>query len=152
MNDAQSHTILIVEDLKTDARLIQRSMKTVGTVSRLDFVIDGQRAIDYLSGQVDCSCRAGGAPPVLILLDLKLPKRDGFEVLEWIKKQPALMDIPVVVLTSSSLSPDVTRARNLGASSYLVKPVEDAALVEMFRQLDIYGLVMPPHPHAGGND
>ncbi|MGK0186641.1 MAG: CheY-like chemotaxis protein [Verrucomicrobiales bacterium] len=154
MNGVPGHmnTILIVEDLKTDARLIERSMKQARIISQMDFVADGQQAIDYLSGQEDYSDQKGQKQPVLILLDLKLPKRDGFEVLHWIKQQPALKEIPVVVLTSSSLSPDVTRARSLGADSYLVKPVEDDALIEMFRKMGVYKLVMNAHPGVTDND
>ena len=85
---------------------------------------------------------------------MKLPKKDGFEVLNWIKQQPVLRRIPIVVLTSSSLSPDINRAYDLGANSYLVKPVENDALIEMFRKLDVYWLLLnePPRNEMDGTE
>lgn len=147
MRDPQDQPILIVEDLKPDARLIARSMQKARIANPLQFVSDGQQAMEYLSGEGEFADRSKYPLPVLMLLDLKLPKRDGFEVLEWVRQQEGLKRLPIVVLTSSSRSPDVDRAYELGANSYLVKPVEDDALVDMFRQLDVYWLVLNERPN-----
>ncbi len=149
----QDKSILVVEDVTTDARLIERSMKKAKVCNPLIFVSDGEMAIEYLAQRVKSSDTGFGLP-VLILLDLKLPKKDGFEVLNWIKQQPVLRRIPIVVLTSSSLSPDINRAYDLGANSYLVKPVENDALIEMFRKLDVYWLLLnePPRNEMDGTE
>lgn len=152
MSDPHEKPILIVEDLQSDARLIARSMKKARIANPLQFVTDGQQAIEYLSGEGDYSDRNRHPLPVLMLLDLKMPKRDGFEVLEWTRHQDGLKRLPIVVLTSSSRSPDVNRAYDLGANSYLVKPVEDDALVDMFRQLDVYWLILNELPDLPGDN
>jgi CheY-like chemotaxis protein len=82
------------------------------------------------------------AVPMLVLLDLKLPRKSGHEVLEWLRQQPNLKRLPVVVLTASSESSDVNRAYDLGANSYLVKPVTFDALVEMVKTLNLYWLIL----------
>ena len=146
MSNPQEKPILIVEDLTPDARLIARSLKKARIANPLQNVSDGQEAIEYLQGHGKFADRENYPLPVLMLLDLKLPKRDGFEVLEWLRQQDGLKRLPVVVLTSSSRSPDINRAYDLGANSYLVKPVENDALVEMFRKLDVYWLVMNEPP------
>tara|TARA_R110002072_G_scaffold302999_1_gene490985 strand:- start:2337 stop:2795 length:459 start_codon:yes stop_codon:yes gene_type:complete len=152
MIDPHEKPILIVEDLQPDARLIARSMKKARIINPLQFVTDGQQAIEYLSGEGNYSDRNTHPLPVLVLLDLKLPKRDGFEVLEWTRQQEGLKRLPIVVLTSSSRSPDVNRAYDLGANSYLVKPVEGDALVDMFRQLDTYWLILNESPDLPGDN
>jgi CheY-like chemotaxis protein len=81
-----------------------------------------------------------------MLLDLKLPVRDGFDVLQWTRQQAGLKRLPTVILTSSSRSADVNRAYDLGANSYLVKPVEDDSLVSIFRQLNMYWIVLNRPP------
>ncbi len=144
--------ILIVEDLPADARLIGRSMKKARVANPLQYVADGEQAIEYLGGVGEYADREKHPLPVLVLLDLKLPKRDGFEVLEWIRQTDGLRRLPVVVLTSSNRSPDVNRAYDLGANSYLVKPVEDEAMVNMFRQLDVYWLMLNESPDVPGRD
>lgn len=134
--------ILIVEDLPSDARLIERSMKKARIANPLELVRDGQEAIDYLAD----ACEHNERLPVLVLLDLKLPKKDGFDVLKWMRETDVIKLIPVVILTSSNRSPDINRAYELGANSYLVKPVEDDALVDMFKTLDVYWLILNTHP------
>lgn len=152
MMDSHSKPILIVEDLQTDSRLIARSIKKARIANPLVFITDGQQAIDYLSGHAEYTDRSVFPLPVLILLDLKLPLLDGFEVLEWLGKQDTLKRLPVVVLTSSSRSPDINRAYDLGANSYLVKPVEGDSLVDMFRNLNLYWFVTNQLPKLGGTN
>jgi CheY-like chemotaxis protein len=98
-------------------------------------VRDGQEAIQYLCGEGDYSDRARYPIPFLVLLDLRLPKLSGFEVIAWMRDQPQLADLVVVVLTASDHVPDVTKARDLGANSYLVKPGTFEELVQMVKRI-----------------
>jgi CheY-like chemotaxis protein len=127
--------ILLVEDSEDDAELIGRAFQKAHIANPVELAPDGDAAIRALEARV-------GDLPVLVLLDLKLPRRSGFEVLEWIRGNPATRRLPVVVLTSSRQTTDVDRAYDLGANSYLVKPVKSDALVEMVRTLNLYWLVM----------
>ena len=139
-------TVLLVEDDPNDALLIRRVFGRIGIPGYLQHVDDGEKAVAYLSGTGVYSERSRYGMPSLILMDLKLPRRSGHEVLEWLRTQPVLRRIPVVVLTSSREATDITRAYDLGANSYLVKPVEYAALREMLRAVDAYWLVMNEPP------
>lgn len=141
-------TILIVEDLKADARLIERSLRKARIVNPCHLFGDGQQAIDYLSGTGQYADRGKFVLPLIILLDIKMPKRDGFDVLFWIRQQKLLKRIPVVMLTSSNRPADIERAYDLGANSYLVKPVSDDALIEMFRAFDAYWLCINEFPEG----
>ena len=152
MSSSREKPILIVEDLKADAVLIERSLRKARITNPCNIVSDGQQAIDYLAGTGQYSDRSRFRTPVLMLLDLKLPRRDGFEVLTWIRQQDVLKRLPVVVLTASNRSGDINRAYDLGANSYLVKPVEDDALVELFRTLDLYWLILNEPPELSGGD
>ena len=138
--------VLLVEDDPNDALLIRRVFGKIGLSGSLQHVDDGEKAVAYLSGTGNYSERSRYGMPSLILMDLKLPRRSGHEVLEWLRTQPVLRRIPVVVLTSSREATDITRAYDLGANSYLVKPVEYAALREMLRVVDAYWLGMNEPP------
>lgn len=128
--------ILLVEDNEDDADLIQRAFRKASIANPVVVAGDGDAALDVLrTAEADDL-------PILVLLDLKLPRRSGFEVLEWIRGNPATRRLTVVVLTSSRQSADVGRAYDLGANSYLVKPVGSDALVEMVRALNLYWLVL----------
>ena len=109
-------------------------------------VRDGDQAVAYLEGKGDYADRKQHPLPVVVLLDLKLPRRSGLEVLEWMRAQPDLRRIPVVVLTSSRESVDVNKAYDLGANSYLVKPVTFNDLVELITTLDLYWLILNERP------
>jgi CheY-like chemotaxis protein len=106
----------------------------------LQIVRDGDAAVFYLNGDGEYSDRDRYPLPAIILLDLKLPRRSGHEVLVWLKQQPELKRLPVVVLTSSRQTPDVKRAYDLGVNSYLVKPVGFASLLEMMQSFNDYWL------------
>ena len=140
------YPILLVEDTRDDVLLIRRAFRKAGLNVSVHCVGDGEAAIHYLSGEGAYSDREQHPLPVLVLLDLKLPRRSGFEVLAWIRQQPLLKRLSVVMLTSSDQAPDVNRAYDLGASSYLVKPVEFDALLEMVRALDLYWLLWNQRP------
>ena len=136
MSDANA-TILVVEDDPDDRDLLARAFRKAGVAMPLQFAVDGDEAVAYLDGSV------GDQPescPAVILLDLKLPRRSGFEVLEWIKAHPVLRRVPVIILTSSRESVDLRRAYDLGANSYLVKPARSEDLLRMVEQIHAYWL------------
>jgi len=138
--------ILLVEDNPDDVLLIQRAFRKLGAVNPLRVVSDGEQAVAYLGGDGPYADRGVHPLPSLMLLDLKLPRRSGFEVLEWLRGRPGLRRLPVVVLTSSRESQDVDRAADLGANSYLVKPVQFDALQEMVRTLRLYWIQLNERP------
>ena len=133
-------SILVVEDNPDDLFILKRAFKMAGTTNRLEYAEDGQKAIDYLQGIAPSPDQPAQSLPSLILLDLKLPNKNGFEVLSWIKQQPALARIVVLILTSSSEDKDVCRAYDLGANAFLVKPTSTETLTEIVRALDIFWL------------
>ena len=136
---ADNYAILLVEDDHNDVLLIKRAFQKVNIANPIIVVNDGEQAVSYLAGREPYVDRA---VPMLVLLDLKLPRKTGHEVLEWLRQQPNLKRLPVVVLTASSESSDVNRAYDLGANSYLVKPVTFDALVEMVKTLNLYWLIL----------
>ncbi len=138
----QAATILLVEDDADDIFLMERAFRKARLANPLTVLRDGEEAISYLLGEGVYSNRADHPLPSMILLDLKMPRVSGFDVLEWLKKKPELQNIPVVVLTSSNEIPDIERARALGAKSYLVKPGQLPDLVEMMLRLQGYWLLL----------
>jgi CheY-like chemotaxis protein len=138
----QEATILLAEDDPNDVLLMKRAFSRARLANPLKVVPDGEEAIAYLSGQGLYADRERYPFPLLVLLDLKMPKRNGIEVLEWIRNQPELKDLSVVVLTSSEEQPNIQKAASLGASSYLIKPAEFEDLVEMMRRLQGYWLLI----------
>lgn len=134
--------MLLVEDDPNDILLIQRAFAKACLVNPLKVVRDGEQAVAYLSGTGDFSDRSRYPLPSLILLDLKLPRKSGLEVLEWLRQQPVLKQTPVIVLTSSKESSDVSRAYDLGANSYLVKPVGFEGLLELVKSIGMYWMIL----------
>src|SRR5689334_15887529 len=130
----QENTILLVDDDSNDVLLIQRAFQKAGLGKSLRIVRGGDEAISYLSGTDPYSNRGEHPLPFLVLLDLKMPGTDGFEVLQWARNEPDLKRLLIVVLTSSSLQTDVDRAYELGANSYLVKPVEFTEMVHLVQR------------------
>jgi len=139
-------TLLLVEDDPNDVMLFRRAKDKSNLVNPLQVVEDGEAAIAYLSGQGTYADRNRYPLPALVLLDLKLPRKSGLEVLAWLRQQPGLQRLPVVVLTSSRESLDVGRAYDLGANSYLVKPVAFDSLLEMVKALGLYWLILNEKP------
>jgi CheY-like chemotaxis protein len=144
---SESRTVLLVEDDPNDVLLTQRAFHKLPARAPLQVVGDGDQALAYLAGAGEYADRESHPLPDLLLLDLKLPRRSGFEVLEWLRGQPGLRRLPVVVLTGSRESPDVDRALDLGANSYLLKPVGFDALLEIVRLLDLYWLTLNERPN-----
>ncbi len=132
--------ILHVEDDPNDVLLIGRAFRKAEMSVNVQVVNDGDQAVDYLGGQNAYAQRERFPLPALVLLDLKLPRKSGIEVLQWIRSQPGLRRIPVVMLTSSRQPIDINRAYDLGVNAYLVKPVNFDMLVEMLRTLDSFWL------------
>jgi CheY-like chemotaxis protein len=118
----ESGAILLVEDNEDDVFLMQRALKKAGIANPLQVARDGLAAIRYLSGEGSFAKRDLYPLPKVIFLDLKLPHLDGFEVLKWIRQQPVLDPVAVVVLSSSGEPRDRQQATELGVRSYLVKP------------------------------
>jgi CheY-like chemotaxis protein len=137
----KTQTILLVEDNPVDILLMQRAFRNENFANTsLQIVRDGDAAVFYLNGDGEYSDRDRYPLPAIILLDLKLPRRSGHEVLIWLRQQPELKRLPVVMLTSSRQTPDVKRAYDLGVNSYLVKPVGFASLLEMMQSFNEYWL------------
>ena len=134
----QAFTILHVEDDPNDVLLVERAMKKSGSGALLRSVGDGDKAVAYLNAEDTFSKRDQYPIPDLVLLDLKMPRKTGLEVLAWIREQPHLKRLPVVVFTSSKHDQDINRAYDLGANSYLVKPVGFDALLETVKQVQLY--------------
>lgn len=128
-------TILHVEDDPNDTLLLEHACRKAGIVFDLQAVNDGDQAMDYLRGANAFSDRKKHPMPKLILLDLKMPRVSGFDVLAWLRADDTFRQLPVVVLTSSNHDADIKRAYDLGAKSYLVKPVGFEALVELVKTL-----------------
>jgi CheY-like chemotaxis protein len=128
----QADVILLVEDSLSDAAIIDRAFSKIGPKYRLMAVTDGQQALNYLSGVGKYADRKTFPLPRMVLLDLQMPNMNGFQVLEWLRKQPSIRHLPVVVLAGSSYSPDIRRAYQAGADSFVTKPTcADAMLDEL---------------------
>jgi CheY-like chemotaxis protein len=133
--NAQSKSILQVEDEEADIFLLAHVFKKAGIDSPLHVVTDGQMALDYLSGNEPFADRQKHPLPCLVLLDLKLPKLTGMEVLAWIRQQPSLRNLVVVVFSSSCQPADLEQAYELGANSFLQKPTGLAHSLEVAQLL-----------------
>ncbi len=127
-------TILYVEDAEDDLYLMRKAITKAGVPIDLRVVRDGDEAIRYLKGEGTYATRSEHPMPGLVLLDLNLPKRTGFEFLEWLRRQPHLKRLVAIVLTASSRQEDVDRAHEVGANAVLVKPASFGELVHMLEQ------------------
>ena len=135
--------VLFVEDRPEDADLAMRSLRKYNLVNEIKHLEDGQQAIDYLFGEGEYADNKPELPKML-LLDLHLPKINGLEVLERMKNEPTLEKIPVVVLTSSNADIDIRKAYELGANSYIVKPVNFQSLIEVMKHIGYYWMIINP--------
>jgi two-component system, response regulator len=146
MNQTEAVDILLVEDNPRDAELTIRALKKSSLANRLITVEDGAEALDCIFCRGKHATRDIGCPPKVVLLDLKLPKVSGLEVLRALKHDERTRTIPVVVVTSSREDPDIKTAYALGANSYVVKPVNFDAFVEAVSTLGLYWLLVNQPP------
>lgn len=143
-------TILLVEDNPDDEALTMRAFQRNNIRNPVVCVRDGQEALDWLFAEGAYAGRDAGNRPSVVLLDLKLPKVDGLEVLRRVREHPAIKLTPIVILTSSREERDRLEGYSLGANSYIQKPVDFEQFVEAIRQLGLYWLVLnEPPPHTG---
>jgi CheY-like chemotaxis protein len=142
--------LLLVEDDDADAMLAARAIRKASLSARLHRVKDGDEAIAYLQGRDPYRDRAIHPDPAVVLLDIKLPRRDGFEIIRWMREQPApLSRTAIVMLTSSGRSADISRAYDLGANAYLCKPTQHRELVALMTALGDFWLERCALPAAG---
>jgi two-component system response regulator len=147
-SNAAAVDILLVEDNPEDVELTLRAFRTHRLANAVHVVPDGAEALDFLFGTGAYAERASCQPPRVVVLDLKLPKIDGLEVLRRIKGDPRTQAIPVVVLTSSQQEQDVVKSYALGVNSYIVKPVDFEKFIEAVGKVGLYWLLLnrPPAP------
>jgi two-component system response regulator len=146
MENTEEKIILLVEDNNDDITLTLRAFKKSNTRNEIIVMEDGELALDFLFGKGKHEGRDLSRMPALILLDLKLPKIDGLEVLRRIRTEPRTRLLPVVVLTSSVEEQDLIRAYELGANSYMRKPVDFVKFVDAVQQLGVYWLALNESP------
>lgn len=137
--------ILLAEDSAQDAELTLNALAEHNITNSVDVARDGAEALDYLYRRGEFAGRPGGNP-VLVLLDLKMPRMDGLEVLRTVKADPQLRTIPVVILTSSREEQDVVRSYELGVNAYVVKPVEFDQFMRAVRDLGLFWLLVNETP------
>lgn len=139
MDGNEAFTVLLVEDDLNDIFLVKRAFKKALLRNPLQVVTDGQEAIHYLQGEAKYADRDAYPLPTLIVMDIKMPLKSGFEVLEWVKTaEPPLRRIPVVIVSSSDNPADINRAYELGANAYMVKPVDFRAVEQLFESITHY--------------
>ena len=139
-------TVLLAEDDPDDVLLTQIAFERARLANPLQVVRDGEETIAYLKGEGVFADRERYPFPILLLLDLKMPKVDGFQVLEWLRSQPEHLQLPVAIMTSSDHDPDMTRASDLGADSYLIKPPNAITLLELVQRMHGYWLIVNEAP------
>ena len=146
MIEGEPINILLVEDDDAHAEIVKRNFEASHVANKLIRVADGQAALDYLYRQNEFSDPAKSPQPGIILLDLRLPKVDGLEVLKLIKEDPDLARIPVVILTTSKAEIDMVKAYDAHANSFLVKPVDFAQFSILMETFGFYWLVWNQRP------
>jgi len=147
MSPSRNGLILLIEDNASDAELTLRALKKAHVANDVHVVGDGAEALEFLFGEGAHAGRAGAALPRVVLLDLKLPKVDGLEVLRRVKADERTKMIPVVVLTSSREESDLVASYHLGANSYIVKPVDSDKFFEAVHQVGLYWLLLNVPSH-----
>ncbi len=139
--------VLLVEDEPAHAEIVKRNFEDFLLTNQLVHVSDGQEALDYLFRRGEFKDAARSPRPDVVLLDLRLPKVDGLEVLKIVKSDPGLKEIPVVILTTSAAETDMVKAYGDHANSYLVKPVDFPKFADLMKTLGHYWLAWNKRPH-----
>lgn len=143
-----SKTILLVEDNPQDEMLILRALKKINLVNQVDVVRDGQQALDYLFAEGEFAARAGDGLPTVVLLDIGLPRLSGLEVLARLRADPRAALLPVVILTSSDEERDRLTSYQIGANSFVRKPLDFTEFAETVARLGVYWLATNEAPHG----
>ena len=141
--------ILLAEDDENHVFLVKRAFEQAGLLNPLHVVHDGDEAIAYLDGKGKYADRDAFPLPCLLLLDLKMPNKNGFEVLEWVRTQPKLACMRTIILTTSGATSDINRAYKLGATSFLTKPLDFRDFVQLTPTVKGYWLYLAGAPEAG---
>lgn len=137
--DYQPFTVLLVEDDLNDIFLVKRAFKMAQIQNPLQIVTDGQEAITYLKGEGPYADRQAHPLPKLIVMDIRMPRKTGFEVIEWVRGAAGpLRRIPIVVVSSSDNPSDINHAYEVGANAYMVKPVDFRAVERLFQSITQY--------------
>jgi CheY-like chemotaxis protein len=144
--DGKAIIILLVEDDPAHAEIVRRNFETFRVANRLVHVPDGQAALDYIYRSDEYQDHERYPEPDLVLLDLRLPKIDGLEVLKTIKSDPEKRQLPIIILTTSAAEADIARAYNNHANSYLVKPVDFNQFITLMENLGYYWLMWNTFP------
>jgi two-component system response regulator len=150
MSEPNGVEILLVEDNAADVELTLHALRQNKLANKIQVARDGEEALDFLFGRGHFQDRPSHQPPRIVLLDLKLPKVDGLEVLRAVKSDPRTRAIPIIVLTSSKEEKDLVEGYSLGVNSYIQKPVDFDSFRDTVRQLGLYWLLInvPPPPAA----
>ncbi|MDB6064521.1 MAG: response regulator [Pedosphaera sp.] len=138
MHNGNQFTVLLVEDDLNDIFLVKRAFKRANIPIPLQVVTDGVEAIHYLQGLDRYADRNRYPLPQLIVMDIKMPRKTGFEVLEWIKGDGVLKRVPVIIVSSSDHPPDINKAYALGANAYMIKPVDFKSVENLFQSITHY--------------
>jgi CheY-like chemotaxis protein len=144
--DRLAKSLLLIEDDPNDVALFRRAVRKAGLSLDVYNAEDGEAAVRFLETRATNSPQDPGEIPWIVLLDLKMPRKSGLEVLEWLRRQPRLRRLPVIIFTSSREKSDIARAYELGANSYLVKPVSFDQLKEMVSDVNHYWLELNENP------
>ncbi|HXQ27596.1 MAG TPA: response regulator [Candidatus Acidoferrales bacterium] len=148
MSESKGVEILLVEDNSSDAELTLHALRKSKLANEIQRVRDGEEALDFLFCRGACAGRSIANGPRLVLLDLKLPKVDGLQVLREVKGDPRTKAIPIIVLTSSKEERDLVNSYQLGVNSYIQKPVNFSEFQDVVRQLGMYWLLVNNAPPA----
>ena len=140
-------TILLVEDKRQDELLVLRSLQKINLANHVDVVRDGQQPLDYLFREGEFAKRGGPDLPMVVLLDVNLPRLSGLEVLERLRADPRTRLVPIVILTSSDEERDRLQSYESGANSFVRKPLEFGEFAETVARLGLYWLATNEHPH-----
>lgn len=138
MNDINQFTVLLVEDDLNDIFLVKRAFKRAQVSNPLQVVTDGVEAIHYLQGKDKYADRHAYPLPKLIVMDIKMPRKTGFEVLEWVKNDGQLKRIPIIIVSSSDNPQEINRAYELGANAYMIKPMDFRSVEQLFQSITHY--------------